>query len=241
MRTGDSPLYHGLAQWLLNEVRSGALQAGARVPSEHELAKRFGISRPTVRQATELLVRRGVLERRRGSGTFVRRPPPAVDLFSLAGTQRAFQDQGIEIECEFLVDPSEVRVPLAADNPFAGQAVIHVARVSRLERTPVLLEYIYLCSQLFAPLLGADLEGASLSEWVSEHLMLRPSSAEQRFNVVPVRGKQARALGVAAGTQLLFVQRYLHFAKQMNAVFVELYCRTEHMTFSQIIQGAADA
>jgi GntR family transcriptional regulator len=61
------------------------------LPSEHELARQFRVGRPTVRQATELLVRRGMIERRRGSGTLVRPARPEVDLFTLSGTIAAFE------------------------------------------------------------------------------------------------------------------------------------------------------
>src|SRR5438046_1919076 len=76
------PLYQQLAELLSREIASGSLEPGARLPSELELARRHDIGRPTVRQATELLVQRGLAERRRGSGTFVRQAPRRVDLFS---------------------------------------------------------------------------------------------------------------------------------------------------------------
>ena len=88
------PLYRQLADDLLASIRDGRLHVGSRIPGEHELAERHGIGRPTVRQATEVLVRRGVLQRRRGAGTFVARPPQDVDLFSLGGTLSAFEGGG---------------------------------------------------------------------------------------------------------------------------------------------------
>ncbi len=52
-------------------VRSGGFAPGSRLPSERELARQLGVSRPTVRQAIGALVRMGVLETRRGAGTVV--------------------------------------------------------------------------------------------------------------------------------------------------------------------------
>ncbi len=49
--------------------------AGQKIPSEHDLARRFGVSVMTVRQALAGLVNEGLLLRRRGSGTFVAKPP----------------------------------------------------------------------------------------------------------------------------------------------------------------------
>ncbi|WP_246804799.1 GntR family transcriptional regulator [Desulfosarcina cetonica] len=85
------PLYHQLADLLMTAIDAGDYPPESRIPSEPQLAKTYGIGRPTVRQAIDLLVRRGLLTRRRGSGTYVRPPVPEVDLFSLAGTSSAFQ------------------------------------------------------------------------------------------------------------------------------------------------------
>ena len=56
------PLYHQLADLLLQRIRAGEYPPGSRIPSEPELVRSFGIGRPTVRQATDLLVRRHCLE-----------------------------------------------------------------------------------------------------------------------------------------------------------------------------------
>src|SRR5688572_32774527 len=84
------PLYHQLATSLSAAIAEGRFKPGERLPSEPELARRFGVTRPTVRQATRLLAERRLVEAKRGSGTFVRTPAEQVDLFSLAGTLEAF-------------------------------------------------------------------------------------------------------------------------------------------------------
>ena len=92
------PLYRQLAEILMEGLRSGKFPAGARIPSEPQLAKAYAIGRPTVRQAVDVLVRRGLLVRRRGSGTYVREHEREIDLFSLAGTSSAFQKEGCWIQ-----------------------------------------------------------------------------------------------------------------------------------------------
>ena len=63
------PLYRQLADKIRDELDAGLYAVASRIPSEHQLAADYGIGRPTVRQATDLLVRQGRLQRRRGSGT----------------------------------------------------------------------------------------------------------------------------------------------------------------------------
>ena len=47
------------------------LEIGQKIPNEFELAEKFGVGRSTVREAVKGLVSRGILEVRRGSGTYV--------------------------------------------------------------------------------------------------------------------------------------------------------------------------
>src|ERR1700710_2656727 len=96
------PLYQQLAELLAERIEVGAFAPGARLPSEPEMSRTHHIGRPTVRQATELLVQRGLIERRRGSGTYVRTAPRRVDLFSLAGTMVSFRRGGFELKTKLI-------------------------------------------------------------------------------------------------------------------------------------------
>lgn len=60
-----------IAEELRRELANGTPPVGSRLPSEHELAERFGVHRHTVRQAIAALIGEGLLASRRGSGTFV--------------------------------------------------------------------------------------------------------------------------------------------------------------------------
>jgi GntR family transcriptional regulator of arabinose operon len=64
--------YEILMDFLRSEIEGGRIAPGGRIPSENALAASFSISRFTVRRAVELLTNEGLLEKRRGSGTFVR-------------------------------------------------------------------------------------------------------------------------------------------------------------------------
>lgn len=71
MTTTDTPKYIDLMKWIKEQILSGEFSIGTKLPSENELGKKFSISRQTVRQATSVLESEGLLERRRGSGTYV--------------------------------------------------------------------------------------------------------------------------------------------------------------------------
>ena len=68
-------LSDGVYGQLLQEIMSGAFSAGDRLPTENQLAQRFAVSRPVVREALQRLQTDGVVLARQGSGTYVQRSP----------------------------------------------------------------------------------------------------------------------------------------------------------------------
>jgi len=236
------PLYRQLADLLLNGIRSGRVMPGSRLPSEHQMAAEHGVGRPTIRQAIDLLVRQGLLIRRRGSGTYVCDDQQEIDLFSLEGTFAAFQKKGVSVQTKLL---SEVRLLHieggAVENPFNGREAYHFERLTSVDAAPVLLETFFLHAKLFAGIERLDLQGRSLSAIAAERYYLRPTGGRQRFRVGYAREQWARQLQVAPQTPLLAVQRHLNFPQMTDGVYSELWCRTDQYVFAQTIGGAVYA
>jgi GntR family transcriptional regulator len=231
------PLYRQLADLLAARIREGLYASGSRIPSEHQLAADFGIGRPTARQAVDVLVRKGVLRRRRGAGTFVREPQQEVDLFSLDGTGASFRKKGLNMETK-LVTPLQLREQgEGADNPFRQQAAYFLARLTSVNGTPVLMEDIYLHAKLFAGIENMELEGHSLSVIAEEQLYLRPVGGKQSFGIGYLDGRRSRYLNTGTDIPVLVVKRFLHFPQMADGVFCQLWCRTDQFVFTQNIGG----
>jgi GntR family transcriptional regulator len=104
----------------------------------------------------------------------------------------------------------------------------------------VLLEDLYLHPALFSGIDRIDLEGRSVAAIVDERYYMRPLRGRQNFRIAYLQGARARDLGVSAATPILAVRRYLHFPQADNAIYAELYCRTDQFVFSQTIGGLAN-
>lgn len=229
------PLYHQLADLLIEQIRTKVFQPGEAIPSETFMAKDFGIGRPTVRQAIDVLVKKGLVERRRGSGTYVKPPAPKINLFSLAGTSQAFQTKGIET-CTQIIEPIGLReVKNDPSHPFEKKKVFFLSRITRDDEGPILLEDIWLLPKLFPGLDRLDLKDRSLARIVSEHYYLEPVSGHQSFRIVFPDESGAAKLGIQNHTPVLEVSRTLDFENAQNAVFSRLYCLTDRFAFSQTI------
>jgi GntR family transcriptional regulator len=230
------PLYHQLAHIILDKIRSGEYPPGSRILSEKKLAERYGIGRPTVRQATDLLVRKRILMRKRGSGTFVCESQKEVDLFSLAGTISAFNKKGIEVSTQILQNIRLEHIVYDPENPFSNKNAYFYSRLSRVEQVPVLIEDIYLHDILFKEIDKIDLFNRSLSQVVDEHYYMKPCNGRQNFRIAYITGEKAKILEVAPDTPILLVKRFLNFDQTKNAIYSELYCRTDQFVFSQILE-----
>ena len=231
------PLYRQLTDILLSKIRSGEYPQGARIPSEHELAAIYGIGRPTARQATEQLVRNGILIRKRGSGTFVQSEQKEVDLFSFAGTMASFQKKGISVTTHLLQKTRLRKIGKDLENPFSKHRAYFFSRLSKVEGTPVLIEDMYLDPTLFGGIDRIDITNRSLSQIVDEQYYMRPIGGKQTFRISYLDGKRALHLGVSADIPILSVKRYLDFKQATSAIFSELYCRTDRFVFSQTLGG----
>lgn len=234
------PLYHQLAEVLLERIKSGEFPPGSRIPSETTLSESYGIGRPTARQATDVLVRKQILIRKRGAGTFVQNRPEEVDLFSLAGTISSFHKKGILLKAEIVEPIKKQSVQGDPENPFSESEAFFLSRISRVDGLPVLFEDIYLHPKLFAGIDRFDLTGRSLSQIVDEQYFMRPIGGKQNFRVFFPKGEKARLLAVHPYTPILLVKRFLNFKTQPNAIYSELYCRTDQFVFSQTLGGMTD-
>jgi len=254
------PLYRQLADVLLARIHSGEFAPGSKIPSEHELARYYKIGRPTVRQATELLVRERILERQRGSGTFVRdlKSNHPIDLFSLTGTLSAFDERGLRIEAEWIHEqsrfysdsfihhqsPSENEIPPTSPtlevmpqspHPVNLSSAIFLRRLIRVDCEPVLVEDIWLDQTIFHGIDRIDLRDCSLSEIVRHQYSMVPIRAEQSFQLAMMREDRRAALAIGPKHPVLLVKRTLDFERSNAAIYSELYCRTDRFVYSQRI------
>src|SRR4029077_8104051 len=103
------PLYFQIEQELASLITSGALAPGSQLPSEEELVQRYGVSRTTVRKAVQELERLGLIEIRRGRGTFVRTEKITQEFTELTGFVEDMVAMGLQPSAKVLGGASRPR------------------------------------------------------------------------------------------------------------------------------------
>ncbi|MEV0977384.1 GntR family transcriptional regulator [Streptomyces sp. NPDC049915] len=205
-RASPVPLYHQLAQQLEAAISRGVLVPGSLLGNEVDLSTRLGLSRPTVRQAIQSLVDKGLLVRRRGVGTQVvhrqvRRP---LELSSLYDDLEAAGQGPSTRVVRHERGPASAEVA-AALGIGEGDEVIVLERLRLTHGRPVAL----LCNHLPAALL--DLDTARL-ETTGLYRLMRAAgitlhSARQRVGARCATATEASRLDEQQGAALLTMQR----------------------------------
>ena len=68
--------YVSIAEDLMRQIESGEVQNGEKLPSQHDMARQYGVSLTTLRSAVDLLEQRGLVRSAHGLGTFAKTPGP---------------------------------------------------------------------------------------------------------------------------------------------------------------------
>ena len=121
-RKNQEKLYIQVMRLVVDEIGRGTWVIGDRIPSEDELAVRFGVSKITIRQALSNLAADGYLMKVQGRGTFVAGNRPVVGLTMKTGFTDGLFGRGVQEAREVLErgavePPEEVRRLLGIDGP----------------------------------------------------------------------------------------------------------------------------
>jgi GntR family histidine utilization transcriptional repressor len=139
------PLYAKVKDHILENIRSGAWEAGRRVPSENELVESFGISRMTANRALRELTTEGFLSRVPGVGTFVKEAPALSSLMELRNIADEIAQRGHRYSSR-LIAKSEIDSNPALAEEFEDRAIkrlFHIIIVHEENGVPVQLEDRY--------------------------------------------------------------------------------------------------
>jgi GntR family transcriptional regulator len=203
------PLYYQLQQQLRQAIIEGTLAPGASLPPEPDLAVSTGVSRFTVRQAVEHLVREGLVRRERGRGTFV------AALSESAAGVRGFQftqalDRSPDDVSIRLIHERTVSVPDTMRHllpPNASDSVHEIARVHESHQKPFAVEIMHVPTSVGPETSGLDLQASRLQSLIEQRFGLRVSHVEESLRSVNVSGDAATWLGLPSGTAAFRIER----------------------------------
>lgn len=208
LELGPIPLHHQVYLDLRSALDGGEWKPGDRLPTERELAARYGCSLITVRRALSELVHEGRIERTRGRGTFVLAPRIDVDFAGSLSFTEEMQTRGLDPATRLIAArPESAGAAVAGALGLApGSPTLYLERLRLADSLPLLLEQVHLPAERFPGLLATDLEGRSLYDLLSERYDVRVARTRETLEPVLLRVREARLLDRRPGSPALLIE-----------------------------------
>ena len=205
----NRPVHISIRDDLRMRLSAGEWAAGERLPSETELAARYGVARMTVRQAIGALASEGAIIRRQGLGTFAAdgRPTRTVDL--LLSFTEEMRRQGRQVETR-LISAAVEQPPSAAREALQlgpAAAAVAVRRVRVVDGCPVVVQNSWLPYARFAGLDADPLLDGSLYAMLEARYGVRIMRARQSITAAAAGEPDGAALGLQPCEPVLRISR----------------------------------
>jgi GntR family transcriptional regulator len=244
-RESPVPYYFQLAELLEREIRSGRWQAGSRIASEPELGERSGLSRTTIRQALARLEQRGLIDRRKGQGTFVQSGEPGVWL--LQSTEGFFQDEidrtGRQVTSE-IIRAERAPLPDWACDALELPRGSHGATLERLRSVDGLVA-LYVVNHLPERLADAALAISNPNESLYRRLRERegvtPQGGRRTLEAVAADTRLAELLELEPGSPIAYIESVGWDEESVPFDCYRVWLRTDRTRIDIQVSGPAAA
>jgi GntR family transcriptional regulator len=213
------PRYVQIAESMQEQIESGQLKPGDRIPAERTLSEMLEVNRMTVRRALRVLESRGLVVRLQGDGTYVAEPKIERQAARLTSFTVGMQRRGLQPGAQIVSlerRPVEASVGVLLQLPISAP-VYSLLRLRSLHREPVLLERYTIPVQRFPGLEQHDLERRSVYEVFRSEYGVNVERARQSLEPVVASEFEADLLAVPPGSPLM-LERRLSFDSEGHPV-----------------------
>jgi GntR family transcriptional regulator len=222
---GRLPRYHRIAESLRARIRAGEWTAGAPLPNQRQLARDFGVTLMTLRQALELLERDHLITRRHGLGTFVAAPTIDYEILKLRRFAGDLSAQGEPVSTRVLeARPavSDRRAALALGLAPRARMVM-VERLRLVDHHPMSLQRSFLAAHVGDQVLTSDLAETPLSQILEFKLGIVIVRAREAVSAVRLAPREARELACPSGAPAFESERVSFNAAGQPVVFDRVF------------------
>jgi len=206
--------YQEIAQDLIQQIRNGSYRAWGAMEGEHVLAKRYEVSRPTIRKALGILKEQGFIHSRQGSGIYVN-----PEEFYQERTMFTMSDRFRQTHLDSKVLTFELvnaSADLAAQfNLGEEQRLFHYTRLRLLEGKPLVMEETWMPKTLFPELNETVLLGSIMSYMGDQGYVV--SHDFKTISAIQLTSKQAKLLNKQDAALALQITHHVYFLKSILA------------------------
>lgn len=232
-RSSPVPLYHQLKEILRTQIENGVWKTGELIPNENQLAEDYGLSRGTVREAMDDLVREGMLNRQRGRGTFVASPKLEQGILSLYSVHEYTKQTGHTPSSniiDFVIENANKKIAEHLSLPLESP-IYKLTRVRLVDGEPIMFDRVYIPAGEIPNLQEKDLTKTSLYEILANDYGVVLGKAMQTFEPVLIDQYESKLLKVDKGAPALLIERITHRSNGSPIVYSKIIIRGDRCRF----------
>jgi len=200
------PLYYQVSECLEEMIKKGEIRPDEQMLSEDVLAARFGVSRPTINKAIAILIRKSIISRERGKGTFVRSGDVRLTLMQeLVSLHESMQRENIRFRTVVLKVQRQKSNGILAEKLALkqGARIYYLKRLRYVEEESFIISESYLPQELFPDLEKEDLRDRSLYDVLEQKYGIPVIKTERSARAVKALDKEAELLRIPLGDPLI--------------------------------------
>jgi DNA-binding GntR family transcriptional regulator len=224
----EAPQYRKLYEKLRKLIEDGSYVRGDLLPSENELCAAHHLTRPTVRNALEMLVNDGFIVRHQGKGSIVQGKPKGIGILSLSGTTSA-------IGQEFLTTRIIVKPNIRSWEQAFGYEIsekdkslgcIYMERLRLINGAPVFYDITMIPNLNLPRFTSRTFENKSLFEILRKHYQIQVKGGEQKILALHADKRIQEHFGVGKNHPILRLDRKMETNRAGFSFFSQIYCNT---------------
>lgn len=222
------PRYRKLYEILRRHISGNVYREGDLLPSENELCRIYGMTRPTVRQALGCLANDGFIRKHQGKGSIVRKPPLDIGILSVSGTTSAVGSRDLKtriVTKPLLIPwPEEFMFPLSDLEMESG--CIYMERLRLLDDDPIFFDISYIANINLPRITSRQFEDRSLFAVLREYYGVEIKSGEQRIRAISPSPVVRKHLALRRDQPVLHLERRME--TNVNGLFLysSIFCNT---------------
>lgn len=197
-------IYKDLAKSLRMQINSAGYQIGDTLPSEKRLSQQYSVSRMTVRRAIELLIDAGLLERKQGSGTYIKEKDVHHENASLKGFVELMANTGHNVKSK-VTEFSVIHCPLSIASKLrihTDERIFYSRRIRYVDNKPLIIEDSYMPVKYFGSLTLKHLEGSKF-DFIENVCQIKIAGSYETFHPIMPDSNICQLLQVESNIPIL--------------------------------------
>lgn len=226
---GNIPQYRKLYELLRKHILEGVYEEGNLLPSENELCAAYGMTRPTARHALDSLVKDGLIIKKQGKGSIVRKTQQNIGILSISGTASAIGVRYLKTDIlqkpMIKTWPENFSFELSELEKESG--CIYMERLRFVDDEPVFYDINHLPNIYLPRITKRSFENRSLFEILRKNYQIEVLGGEQKLKAIRPDKHIKQLLKLKAGQPVLYIERKLTTNRENFNIYSTIYFNSE--------------